>query len=713
MINILNKESLKFLDLTEELVEAINNKNMDVVFNVLSKQYYLDLEFIKTITSDFTNKNVVKYFIPKNFKKELNTLTNKTTNEELNLIAEKYTYLIFNKNISITIKESILDSVLDFNNKDFKRFFNEKMIFNLNQAIKFENMTYNKNNYFIYNYILFTSEYRNIVNVDSLVYNMFDLFETLKNNVVFIKKIYDVLNILHILITEQKSFDRYFILLNEFNKNEIIKSTNYGDEAIYNYDDVFNITSKILQNSLNNDYNLLITEEMMEFIYPDFEKFKSFVETTFFKVEYKRNHRKIIITNTERKMLIPLKTLTEYKSFYTTTYGKIVKENYLKQILNLFNNSEDKILDLNYLKLKIKETDGVTSINNFTTSFDNFFNFDEIKLINNTIINSKKIITKEKEFYSEKCILNLTKVIYENIIIKYNENTSLNKEYFTHIKGLYDFYITDYISEKDIEINQNVLINCLKTNYILRELDLTDKTILELDTEKELIISNLTKESIYFLKVSAFKNYKENKTIFNKTLYIDFLNLNNKIQDFYNKEIFEEKNKKLLIITSIKTNFLDNFYCFLDYSKEEEIVKYFITNIDNKMFKQVEREKIVDIDNENINFVLETITKYLLEKDCLIDNLMLLINRINIRKVLEKIIEITKRKDVLESCLNLNNNFFSIDDKKIIFDLVNKFIEKNVEKNVSLLPIIEKTIINEEKEKSISLLINLINQHLS
>lgn len=256
-------------------------------------------------------------------------------------------------------------------------------------------------------------------------------------------------------------------------------------------------------------------------------------------------------------------------------------------------------------------------------------------------------------------------------------------------------------------------MNCLKTNYILRELDLTDKTILELDTEKELIISNLTKESVEFLKVSAFKNYKENKSIFNKILYIDFLNLNNKIQDFYNKEIFEEKNKKLLIITSIKTNFLENFYCFLDYSKEEDIVKYFITNIDNKMFKQIERDQIVDIDNENINFVLESITKYLLEKDCLIDNLMLLINRINIRKVLEKIIEITKRKDVLESCLNLNNDFFSIDDKKIIFDLVNKFIEKNVEKNVSLLPIIEKTIINKEKEKSISLLINLINQHLS
>lgn len=728
MENIINKEILKFLNITDELKTAIKNKNVDVILSIISKQYYLDLEFIKTITLDLTNKNTLEYFLPKSYKKELAEVKREKKETVVKEYIEKYIYILFNDNVNIKVKENILDSFLDMYNlgdSTFKKQFNEKMLTTLNEKIKFKNYKYNKKTYPLYNYVLETFGSFSMLNkteetyekindelvTDNIIYEILDFFEENKNNTAFIRKITEkLLSKVCKIIIDQKSFERYMIVLEEFVKNDITKKTPYGEMSVFNYKDYMSLLSQTLENALNKNIKLKLSDTLLNMYFPDKTEYKKYVETTYFYKEEKIDYsRKEVIKDDKMKMFLAIKTLSKYKNFYETSNGKIFKKTYMKTIKTLFENEFILKRNVKCVKIKVKSNQNISKNENEVITYSEIFNEKELNEINETILKfSPKGKLNPKYNHSEEEILYITSLINESIVIRYVKQTQIEN----NLK-LYDYFIEKYFKEnKKVEINENLLLNFLKINYIISELELTTKTKEELDREKEFILSNMSKELLSYLKINAFKDYKYNKTIKAKELFIDFLNIRKDVKEFFNKDIYEESNKKLFVISQISHNLLDVYEIFLEESTDIEIIEYFFKNIEMKIFKQKLKNEYIDLDKEMLNQVYLKLVMFLIGKKSKLENIMLVINKINQRKILESLILQIEDNDVLSLMLNITNENYNIEDKKILIDLINIKMKKNIEKNPLLITkkVVEEQQVNNEED--MKALLEILNSQL-
>ena len=318
----------------------------------------------------------------------------------------------------------------------------------------------------------------------------------------------------------------------------------------------------------------------------------------------------------------------------------------------------------------------MTKNDNEVITYSEIFNEKELNEINETILKfSPKGKLNPKYNHSEEEILYITSLINESIVIRYVKQTQIEN----NLK-LYDYFIEKYFKEnKKLEINENLLLNFLKINYIISELELTTKTKEELDREKEFILSNMSKELLSYVKINAFKDYKYNKTIKAKELFIDFLNIRKDVKEFFNKDMYEESNKNLFVVSQMSHNLLDVFESFLEESTDIEIIEYFFKNIEMKNFKQkLKANEYVDLDKEMLNQVYLILVMVLIGKKSTLENIMLVINKINQRKILESLIQKIEDNDILTLMLNITNESYNIEDKKILIDLINIKMKKNI-----------------------------------
>ena len=132
-----------------------------------------------------------------------------------------------------------------------------------------------------------------------------------------------------------------------------------------------------------------------------------------------------------------------------------------------------------------------------------------------------------------------------------------------------------------------------------------------------------------------------------------------------------------------------------------------------KIFKQkLKANEYVDLDKEMLNQVYLILVMVLIGKKSTLENIMLVINKINQRKILESLIQKIEDNDILTLMLNITNENFNIEDKKILIDLINIKMKKNIEKNPLLITkkvVEEQQVNNEEDMKS---LLEILNSQL-
>lgn len=132
-----------------------------------------------------------------------------------------------------------------------------------------------------------------------------------------------------------------------------------------------------------------------------------------------------------------------------------------------------------------------------------------------------------------------------------------------------------------------------------------------------------------------------------------------------------------------------------------------------KIFKQkLKANEYVDLDKEMLNQVYLILVMVLIGKKSTLENIMLVINKINQRKILESLIQKIEDNDILTLMLNITNESYNIEDKKILIDLINIKMKKNIEKNPLLITkkvVEEQQVNNEEDMKS---LLEILNSQL-
>lgn len=704
------KELLKFIKIDNEFLSAINSKNIENIYQLLHKQYYLNIEVIKFITNDFGNKKVTDYFIPKSFEKELNSYYGKN---EFNELMSKYIYILSNDNIKNSTKEKICESLSSLNKSESNEIFSYYINNELKNGLKFEESNYHLFLYGLNDTTIIKTKY-----IEKIVTDILSLYKTKLNDLLinkeksddkydfkdknysFIKKSISIFNILIPYINNQKLFEQYYNTIKDFYKAELKEENAYGRNYIFTIKDIIKLIEKVI---LSND--VFIGEKYLKETFGSKKDFLPVIEDKLFvKIKEDRSYNNGNISDVSSIKVLLLNSFINFPYFFDTNYGKIYKERMfedMKKNIELLSNGQNIVKELE--NISYKEKDGYKrNLEFYNTNKEEVFNIFKLMIEKNVLINE---ISKDKP---ESILNEMNKVVSCMIHIKYDSQDDFN--IFIN-KMFYGFYIENQNLFVKGMINDNLIANLLSMDFYFNRSKKTNE-------RKEFYsdIFNLLEET----RIIDFKNrlFKRVNNYVEEFEFIKYISLKSEYFDIFEKESLLKEQKYYRL--TVGRDLLSHFHFYFDLLSSEELFEYMIKKLNNGFFKSTtlsggmykKEVKYVDLSKEDKNKILEIVYNLIVMKkdDNYVNSCVKIFSLIEERKVKIELIKSSEIEILEELKVKVNNENIDVLLKKELIELIELNITEKTKKETFYLENKTFEISNSTREKAILDLINILTQ---
>ena len=647
LINTIIKAKHKMININNNEIEFIDNKNYKNIIRALSKIPFNNLKnlIFKNCELDDNNTNLLNHIITTNLEKldlsfnnlhELNIIFTEKT-ENLQNLDLSHNNIINLSQFAESKLNNLINLNLTYNNISDIECLGKKTHFNNLEELNLSNNNISDINTLIENDKLINLKklnlnYNNISNVSSLSKNKLsnlielDLSFNKIENIDFIELNSNLDNIEKIDLSNNQSTKlvknnlktiKHLYLLN----NHITNSINDFVQSIKNLSDKL-LLEKLTDNSFIFDYkgNLITNFEYFIKDNTDITQFLediSFTGINYLKIKGFDNTNIQFLSNGSLKDLKELdikeNSLTIISIFDNIPFPNINKiivnekdfnDNSLQNLIKSFPSIKIESIFINLQRINIKYNNPELEINynNFNILYDNMGNIDDIKI--EDIPNNLKIFSYDSFRDKNLPIFNSIKVDslnlnYENE--KYSCETTFKLKSIK-FKALYEFDNLDFMKSDEIlsEINDIKFSNVILDYKFNFEKDIAYKNITYLGFNNCIIENDDIFEQIENKKINNNLKVFSDKTKYKpqKCMNKDIFTMEKEENKEKKRKKKEEEEKEELTIKDKILRYIEPFNFIIEINDEN---KYDL--IKNAYLKNIERIDFSNANIKNIDFL--------------------------------------------------------------------------------------------------------------